>query len=362
MKILHIAGFDMLYKSGIGEVVMNLAKAQKNAGNDVFILNTTIQQENKNIEANITIINNDFDFKVYVSKLNPEIVIFYAFYVAPFLKYYKILKALEIPYLIQPQGAFGKSNQQKGFLKKKLANFFFFNAFIKYSAGILYLNKTEQSISVFNWFQRSFILPNGVDTNISFNISKEPANPLQLIFLSRIDIIHKGIDFLLDAIHLYDKQLAQQSIVIDLYGYGEVNDIKYVEEKIKYLTTKVNLKKPVFEKEKEKVLSEADIFLLTSRYEGMPVAILEALSYAVPCFVTPGTNMTEEIEKNNAGWVTELNADLIGKNLLKAIENYRMNYKIIRENARNCVVDNYEWKAIAQKSFTIYNKVINPNI
>ena len=37
---------------------------------------------------------------------------------------------------------------------------------------------------------------------------------------------------------------------------------------------------------KEKLLLDSDIFIQTSRFEGMPLGIIEALSYGIPCLIT----------------------------------------------------------------------------
>jgi len=359
MRIVHIAYFDFEYKTGIGEVVVNLAQAQQNNGEEVFILNTLNQsaiEVYKNITVNI--VNDIFNFTHYIQTVKPDVVIFYSFYQLPFLKFYKVLNKFKIPYLIQPQGAFGVANQQKGYFKKKVANFIFFNSFIKKSAGILYLNQAEKKISSFNWFSSSFILPNGVFINDNFNSFKEPANPINLIFLSRIDLMHKGLDILLDALLLIDKKLAELNVCLNLYGYGNDADILYVKKRLPEYSFNIKLHSPVFGIEKEEVFNNADIFVLTSRYEGMPVAILEALSFGVPCFVTPGTNMAEIILENNAGWTTSIQTNDIATNLLAAIEDYKIRFKELRKNARKCVEDNYLWSVVAQKSVSIYKQVL----
>ena len=53
------------------------------------------------------------------------------------------------------------------------------------------------------------------------------------------------------------------------------------------------------------------IFVLTSRFEGHPMGLIEALSYGLPSLVTTGTNMAKEIESNNAGWIAETEIESI---------------------------------------------------
>ena len=48
----------------------------------------------------------------------------------------------------------------------------------------------------------------------------------------------------------------------------------------------------VFGKVKEKVLLDNDFFILTSRLEGHPMALIEALSYGLPCLVTQGSRLS----------------------------------------------------------------------
>ena len=58
----------------------------------------------------------------------------------------------------------------------------------------------------------------------------------------------------------------------------------------------VLIKDEVYGEDKEKVILESDFFILTSRFEGHPMALIEALSYGLPCLVTKGSNMSKEIE------------------------------------------------------------------
>ena len=45
----------------------------------------------------------------------------------------------------------------------------------------------------------------------------------------------------------------------------------------------VKLNREIDEEEKRQILLDTDVFIQTSRFEGMPMGILEALSYGLPC-------------------------------------------------------------------------------
>ena len=50
-------------------------------------------------------------------------------------------------------------------------------------------------------------------------------------------------------------------------------------------------------KSKEQVLLDADVFIQTSRTEGLPTAVLEAMSYKIPVLITKGTGLYDDIKK-----------------------------------------------------------------
>ena len=79
------------------------------------------------------------------------------------------------------------------------------------------------------------------------------------------------------------------------------------------------VKEGVFGVEKESVLRNADFFIMTSRYEGMPMSMIEAMSYGVPCFATKGTNLADEIREWDAGWSCETSIEGIVSGLNRLI-------------------------------------------
>jgi glycosyltransferase involved in cell wall biosynthesis len=67
-------------------------------------------------------------------------------------------------------------------------------------------------------------------------------------------------------------------------------------------------------------LLASDVFLIPSRFEGHPMALIEALSYGLPCVATTtGSNMRREVEEFNAGWTADCSSESLKKALLEVI-------------------------------------------
>ena len=62
-----------------------------------------------------------------------------------------------------------------------------------------------------------------------------------------------------------------------------------------------------------------DVFIRTSRFEGLPLGILEALSLGLPCLVTKGTNLDELVNNYNAGWGVETTSKMVASAIKNAV-------------------------------------------
>ena len=100
----------------------------------------------------------------------------------------------------------------------------------------------------------------------------------------------------------------------------------------------------------QKVLNETDVFIMTSNYEGMPNALLEAMAAGVPCISTDCPTGPADIIKNGInGVLVPINNEIA---LVKAIEKYiKMGTTIstIGKSAKKHVIENYSADIIAQK-------------
>ena len=88
------------------------------------------------------------------------------------------------------------------------------------------------------------------------------------------------------------------------------------------------------------------------------MAVSEALSYGLPCILSPQTNITDIIEYGRCGWITEITIEGIANCISKAINDYEQEKDSLIENALKACRD-FSWSAIAEKSMKEYSRIIN---
>jgi len=289
---------------------------------------------------------------------SPDVVIFEDFYIPRFLKLALELRKLQVPYIIIPRGSLTKLAQKKKWFKKKVFNFLVFKNFARNAAGIQYLTQHERDTSGESWNSSNIIIPNGVSMKDIGEERNKPTNVLSGVFIGRFDPFHKGLDFLISAVHTLQEILRQEKLIINVHGPERLGYKEKFKNEIKekQIDDILLLHDGVFGKEKEQVLLNNTFFVLTSRFEGHPMGLIEALSYGLPCLITKGTNMGEEVEKYNAGWVAENSSESVTDALRRLIAEKHT----LLEKSRNAIVlaSKYDWDFLAQTSHEEYLRLI----
>lgn len=139
--------------------------------------------------------------------------------------------------------------------------------------------------------------------------------------------------------------------VLDLVGDGDlVNSVRKkvimlgIKEKVHF----VKLLDMVYEK-----MSESDIFILPSKYEGMPISLIEAMATGLPIVATSVGGVPDMIENGKSGILVGVSKEEIAKGIVMLIEDSTLRDNISQgakqravqfslENMTKAYIDVYE--------------------
>lgn len=162
-------------------------------------------------------------------------------------------------------------------------------------------------------------IPSGLTANWLADKFPQHKSSFKMLFLGRLDPWHKGIDRLLEAVSIARAEVP--NIVLFLVGPKK----RRYSSEIPRLITKLGLSDhvvlvgPLYDpQDKYSALISSDLFVLTSRFEGFPLTVLEALACGVPVLVTKGTNAGGMLADKRAGIVCEGRAKEIASAIVKA--------------------------------------------
>ena len=352
MIILHLSSLGNEMTDGVNVVVPQHVKAQAQLAQVclVNIRNIAVMKDELQYEYRGT---KNFPEYLPAPFNSPDIVIFHGVNFPEYIKIYKELLKKDIPYVIVPHGSNTDGALKKKWLKKKIAYLLLFNRFIRKAAGLQCLSQGEYDAT--HTSDKKFIVPNGMDLH---ERRERPAkhDGMRLLYIGRLDWTHKGLDILIEAVSKTDVP----GIELDIFGPDYAGRRAVVTGMIEKhgCADKIHMHDPVFGEDKVAAYACCDLFIQTSRFEGLPLGLLEAMSYGVPVIATEGTNLTKEIEKYDAGFTARTDAESV-KEAIEIAFGEKDDWEQKGINAQRLIADRFSWPEIAQTSLRRYREYID---
>ena len=289
-----------LEENNVKLIVFNISQNEKeNLPKGIDLINLEVRGIRKGLIKIISILRST----------NPDIVFSSLFYINCFLSILKFFKIIKAKILIREANMPSENIKNSSFkITTKLLYKFFYPRVDKIISSSMIMKKDLlETINVNP--TKIIIVPNPVEVERirenSVPIESLKGEGIKIIVVGRLTK-QKGIDILirwLSSINALEWSLA-------IIGEGEL------ESKLKQLSSKYNLEDKIkflgFKSNPYPWIAGADVLALTSRWEGMPNAVLEALVCGTPVIATASAGAINELANESVTGAINLIKDQEG--------------------------------------------------
>ncbi len=224
----------------------------------------------------------------------------------------------------------------------------------KYADEIIVLSNNVQEYFKNTYNRKTNFIPNGVNKpqilkpdiiKKKYKLKKED----YILFLGRI-VPEKGIHYLIEAFNKID---TNKKLVIA--GGASDTDSYYSELKEKAKANKnIIFTGFVQGQELEELYSNAYIYCLPSDLEGMPLSLLEAMSYGL-CCLTSDIKECSDVIADKGKTFLKSNVDDLTAKIQQLLEDENL-VKKYKKESQNYILEKYNWDDIVEKTLKLYIK------
>lgn len=342
--------------NGVNYVVWSLAEAQAQMGNKVHIIvfgtpsaSDIADADKKGIS--FLVINSRLSFIAWILGLKKsplfDIIHFHSVFLPKQFLVSFFLKRVR-SFVITPHGLSWillKKNSLKKAIYIKLFEQFHFRR-----AGAVFSLNSEESLVLNKVFKVSpeAIKPvfNPVVCHDGYFSRSPNEEPFRVAYLGRLDAFIKGIDLLVDIASRLPH------VIFEIYS----NDNRSRLDGLK-VPDNVIFFPAVYGEDKFRVLSKVSCYIQTSRHEGFPISILEAMKAGVPVAITEAMQISGIVKERNIGLVMPFDA----KNASTLLDEYLRDPLKISEHviqAKRFANEDCDPRTVAAEHLDIYNQVL----
>lgn len=193
-----------------------------------------------------------------------------------------------------------------------------------------------------------YVIPNYVETD---RFKPEPNNgnkSFRIITVGRLEL-QKNVGTLIQAVSLLD---------VELVIVGDGSQRQELEYARRNTTARIRFLGNISNKLLPKMLSDSDLFVLPSLYEGHPKALLEAMSCGLPVVGTRVSGIQELIRDGENGLLSETDPESLREKIMLLLGNPDLRMRLGKA-ARNYVKKNFSLNHIIDLEVSLINELMS---
>lgn len=225
---------------------------------------------------------------------------------------------------------------------------------VKYADEIIVLSKGVQDYFDKQYGRKTYYIPNGVNSPVkrSANIIKDKYGLNKddyILFLGRL-VPEKGIRYLITAF----KKINTDKKLVIAGGSSDTNEFENEMKELAKDDNRILFTGFVQGNELQELYSNAYIYTLPSDLEGMPLSLLEAMSYGNCCLVSNIPECIDVIEDKAMIFKKADVNDLQEK--MQDVCNHSEKAMEFKEVAENYICGKYNWNMIEKETLKLYRR------
>ena len=224
----------------------------------------------------------------------------------------------------------------------------------KYADEIIVLSEGVQRYFKDTYGRKTVFIPNGVNRPVirepklikeNFGLEKDS----YILFLGRL-VPEKGISYLIEAF----KQINTNKKLVIAGGSSDTDEFLQNLKKLAKDDERTIFTGFVQGQLLEELYSNAYVYVLPSDLEGMPLSLLEAMSYGNCCVVSDISECAEVVE-NKAIVFQKSNVEQLKEKLQDLCDNPKK-VQSYKKSASDFICQKYNWDDVVDKTVALYQK------
>jgi glycosyltransferase involved in cell wall biosynthesis len=270
-----------------------------------------------------------------------------------------LARRLRVPYVVSPHGGYAPASLARSARRKTAYKYLLERPMLRRAALRVALTDVEAGdLDAFGAGRPVTVIPNGVipaprdldGAAFRRELGLGPTDRL-LLFVGRLDIRHKGLDVLLDGVA---EAPAWRLAMVGPAVRGGRARLQARAEALGMLS-RLAVVGPRQGRALHEAFAAADCFALTSRWEGLPISLLEALGHGLPAVVSPVVDRLVAVVAAGAGW--SASPEELGA-LLRSLSHLADQEWEGRRAAARALASRYDWSSIARLYEAAYAAVL----
>jgi glycosyltransferase involved in cell wall biosynthesis len=262
-----------------------------------------------------------------------------------------------IPFVVTPNGNYSPKVLATNRLVKQAFRHFFDLPVARRAAFVHSVGDTD-AIRAFGFRGPVIEAPNGVEvptgSELQHSRNVTRAHPPTLVYIGRLHIEQKGLDTLLRGFALTRTEVPEARLIVagpDWKGgaarLAELARTLHLGDSVRFVG-------PVFGPEKADLLDPSSVFVHVSRWEGLSLGVLEALSRSMLVVLSPAADPLGLVGETGAGIVCGSGPEAVALALRQALTMPPQEAERRRRRALRLASERFSWRSTSETVVRAY--------